>query len=324
LILVPEYFRPIREFAADYHASLDGRSAFAAIRAVRRKAEDELSVASSQPANSGEEVVCADASLTMRNVGYSYPDFPQALRDVSFSVQSPCKVGVIGASGSGKSTLLSILGGFEHPASGSIELNGCPVDSLRLPAWQKRATFIPQDPYLFHATLRENVTFYQPESTEEEVLRAIRLAGLEEVVAHLPEGLDTLVGQGGRALSGGQAHRVALARAFLDPSRSVLLFDEPTAHLDIETELELKERMLPLMEGRLVFFATHRLHWVENMDYILEMKAGRVVWQGPSEEWLAQRGACTRNDAAVDAPNGVACDASGFAVADASAAGGAR
>lgn len=102
------------------------------------------------------------------------------------------------------------------------------------------------------------------------------MVGLTSLVAELPEGLDTFVGEGGRSLSGGQSQRVALARAVLHRTCRVLVFDEPTAHLDIETEWELKQRMLPLMEGKLVFFATHRLHWLSEMDEILLLENGQV------------------------------------------------
>ena len=111
-------------------------------------------------------------------------------------------------------------------------------------------------------------------------MQAIKVVGLEDLLAELPDGLDTVIGSGRRVLSGGQAQRIALARAFLDKQRRVMIFDEPTAHLDIETELDLKKRMLPLMDHRLVFFATHRLHWMKEMDYILVMNHGRLVGQG--------------------------------------------
>lgn len=284
LIMTPEYFRPIREFAADYHASLDGRSALAAIRAVIE--ESGCEAAAARRADAG----CVPAlALDVRGVGFAYPDRPDALRDVHLRVQGPCKVGIVGASGSGKSTLMMLLGGFADPTCGSLALDGCEVPTLGVPAWQRRACFIPQDPYIFRATLRENVALYCPDATDEEVMRAVRLAGLDALAAELPEGINTEVGQGARGLSGGQAHRVALARAFLDGSRQVLLLDEPTAHLDIETEYELKQRLLPLMEGKLVFFATHRLHWMEQMDYVLELREGRVAWQGPFSAWLRQR-----------------------------------
>lgn len=292
LIMMPEYFRPIREFASDFHASLDGRSAFAAIRALLEAESVVPKVPTTSNVARAAQAVNSMGkapSLVLEGVCFSYPDFPNALSLVNLSVAGPCKVGIIGASGSGKSTLMDVLGGFEDPSCGRIILNGEPVATLRDSSWQQQAGFIPQDPYIFHASLRENVAFYRPDASDGEVSHAIELAGLGELVAELPEGLDTVIGQGARSLSGGQAHRVALARVFLDARRTVLLFDEPTAHLDIETELELKERMLPLMEGKLVFFATHRLHWMAQMDYVLELDGGRVAWQGPADEWRARR-----------------------------------
>lgn len=229
----------------------------------------------------------AGVTLSFEGVSFSYPSRENVLADVSFSVSSPCKVGVIGASGSGKSTLLSLIGGFADPTGGVVRAGGVAVPTLRNASWQRRATLIPQDPYIFHASLRDNVAFYCPDAPEERVRRAVELAGLTSLAASLPQGFDEPIGAGGRELSGGEKQRVALARAFLDASRDVLLFDEPTARLDIETEYELKERMLPAMEGRLVFFATHRLHWVADMDYVLVLDGGRVAWQGTPSEMAA-------------------------------------
>lgn len=315
LIMVPEYFRPIREFAADYHASLNGRSAFAAIRAVLEALESvtpsdeagegkpsdqqKLTGDSRQPADASQQTLQASLcaadccpKLEFCDVCFSYPDRDEALRNLSFTVKGPCKVGLIGASGSGKSTLMGLLAGFSRPSSGQILVNGVAVSSLTCEPWRRIASFIPQDPYIFNASLRDNIAFYKPSASDAEVARAASMAGLDELISQLDRGFDTQVGRGGeasRGLSGGQAHRVALARAFLCDERSVLLFDEPTAHLDIETELELKERMLPLMEGRLVFFATHRLHWIQQMDYVIELDRGGVAWQGSAQQWLDRR-----------------------------------
>lgn len=231
--------------------------------------------------------------LAMENVGFSYPDY-QALTGVSFQATGFQKIGIVGASGAGKSTLVNLLGGFARPAEGCVTVGDERVATLSQPDWQRQTIFIPQSPYLFHATLRENISFYRPEADEALVNEAVRVVGLEELVDELPAGLDTLIGEGARALSGGQAQRIALARALLDESRRILLFDEPTAHLDIETELELKERMVPLMQNRLVFFATHRLHWCAEMDLILVMEGGRIVQSGTLEELLSSDGAFRR------------------------------
>lgn len=286
LVIAPEYFRPIREFAADYHASLDGKNALASIQALV-DAPDE------PPAELPLPAWHADARLGLEGVGFSYPGF-KALEGVTLAAEGFQKVGIVGASGSGKSTLVSLLGGFASPDEGGIDVDGVRAQSLRQTTWQSQVAYIPQDPYLFHATLRENLVFYRPDATDDEVARAVEVVGLEGLVDELPRGLDTRIGEGARPLSGGQAQRIALARAFLDRSRRILLFDEPTAHLDIETEMELKERMLPLMEGRLVFFATHRLHWVDDMDVVVVMEGGRVTEQGAPEELRAGGGAFAR------------------------------
>jgi phosphoribosylglycinamide formyltransferase-1 len=126
----------------------------------------------------------------------------------------------------------------EVPDGGRIIVNGDEraIDALQHESWRNQVLYIPQDPYIFHATLRENIAFYTPEAEEARILQAVETVGLAGLVEELPDGLDTVIGAGGRGLSGGQAQRIALARAFLDTSRRILVFDEPSAHLDIETE----------------------------------------------------------------------------------------
>ncbi len=312
LVALPEYFRPIKEFASDYHASLDGKNALVSLLRLAgegeaaRAAEAEgasgapeaarAEAPASEPGErAGDPLAAApqparipawseNAELSLSHVSFAYEERAadgrlvrhEALRDATFSVRGFRAVGVVGPSGGGKSTLVSLLAGFAAPASGAIAVNGTPVQSLELPEWRRQVAYIPQSPYLFHATLRENLAFYRPDATDAEVAEAVRVVGLEGLVSELPEGLDTLVGEGARALSGGQAQRIALARAVLDPARVVWLLDEPTAHLDIETEMELKERMLPLMNGRLVILATHRLHWLDAMDQVIVLEDGRA------------------------------------------------
>lgn len=218
------------------------------------------------------------------------PQSPRSLDDASFEVQGMPTIGIIGTSGAGKSTLIDMLGGFLAPDAGEICLNGTPVGSLAGEAWRSQITYISQHPYLFSCSLLDNIRFYSPEASREKALQAVEAAGLAGLVRSLPGGLDEPIGEGGRQLSGGQAQRVALARAFLS-DRPIILLDEPTAHLDIETEYELKQTMLRLFRGKLVFLATHRLHWMPDMDRVLVMDQGRIVEEGTHSGLLGKGGA---------------------------------
>lgn len=309
LIMVPDYFAPLRAFASDFHASLDGKNALAAIVELVSSSTRSSAAQSPQKAPALDEELSwnADSVLELEDVRFSYDGGRAALDGIALRVRGCMRVGLVGLSGAGKSTLASLLAGFIAPDRGSIRVDGASVDSLCAQGWRHQVAFIPQAPYIFHATLAQNIAFYRPDAPREQIEGAARAMGLSNLVAALPQGLDTVVGEAGRPLSGGEAHRVALARAFLDPSRRVLVLDEPTAHLDIETERELKGSLLPLFADRLVVFATHRLHWVEQMDLVLVMDSGRIVRQGTpeelerSDEYLALAGAINGNDAGAPA-----------------------
>lgn len=341
LILVPEYFRPIREFAADFHANLEGKNSLHTISAMR---EATRYVPPAVEVPTWNET----STLFLHEVEKVY-DGVSALRPFSGELQGYARVGVIGASGSGKSTLLRLLAGLEDPtisprdgsttsaqdaaqgataaqgvaqgataaqgvaqgvAQGATapstapfvirnggdntradrksdtipdrEMESIALDSLRQASWQDQIAYIPQDPYIFHATVRDNLAFYNPEASDAQIMDALHTLGLTQLLDELPQGLDTLLGEGGRELSGGQAQRIALARVFLDSKRKILLFDEPTAHLDVETEYELKAPMLALMQGKLVVFATHRLHWLDAFDVVYELDDFRAVGGDPA------------------------------------------
>ncbi|HEO3796795.1 TPA: thiol reductant ABC exporter subunit CydD [Streptococcus agalactiae] len=282
LILSPEYFLPVRDFSSDYHATLDGKNAFQAIQKVLNKTGIK-----------GEQLVIDDWSkeshLDLENIAIAY-DQKRVVEDVTLRFRGHQKVALVGVSGSGKSSLINLLSGFLGPDKGSLKVDGREVVNLDQEDWHKQMIYIPQTPYVFEMSLRDNITFYTPNASDEEVIRAIHMVGLDSLLSELPDGLETRIGNGARPLSGGQAQRIALARAFLDQNRRIMVFDEPTAHLDIETELELKEKMLPLMSDRLVIFATHRLHWLNQMDVIVVMEKGRVVEVGSYQELLAKKG----------------------------------
>ena len=211
------------------------------------------------------------------------------LKNINLTITGFKKIGIIGLSGAGKSTLIDILAGFDQPTKGKISVNGVNLSHLTHRTWQEQINYIPQHPYIFSGTVKENVRFYAPQATDKQIEEAIRLAGLDKLVRDLPQGLAEIIGQGGRAISGGEEQRIALARALLDP-RPILILDEPTAHLDIETEHDLKERMLPLFEQKLVILATHRLHWMRNMDEIIVLDQGQIVERGTHDELLRRKG----------------------------------
>ena len=290
LTLAPDYFLPIRNFASDYHATLNGKNAWQAVNDVL-----------AMPTVTNQEVLTtghiqANTELRFEHVNATYPGASApTLKDLNFDIHGPQRVGIIGTSGSGKSTLLNVLGGFLSPDEpGHITLNGESLPHLTQTKWQQNCYYVPQKPYLFRETVAQNVAFYQPTASLDAIQRACEQAGLTDWLATLPDGLQTVIGEGARGVSGGQAQRIALARALLDDQRQVLLFDEPTAHLDIETEAALKQDMLPLMANRLVFFATHRLHWLNQMDWVLVLENGELKEQGTPAELSQRDGAYSR------------------------------
>lgn len=235
----------------------------------------------------------------MQDVAFAYPAHI-ALSDITCTFKGLQKIALVGASGSGKSTFTHLLAGITAPTSGTLQCStdatssphalpeaahrSVTLKSLAHPSWQQQVAYIPQNPYIFHASLRDNLTFYAPQTSQQDVEAVIQLMDLKELIDELPNGLDTTIGEGAHAISGGQAQRIAFARAFLHKSCRILIFDEPTAHLDIETELELKEHMLTLMENKLVFLATHRLHWLGDVDRIIFLRNGTIEAQGTLAE----------------------------------------
>ncbi|MGI8387011.1 thiol reductant ABC exporter subunit CydD [Robertmurraya sp. P23] len=284
LILAPEYFQPIREIGSDYHATLNGQEA-------GRKL---LEIANIPPFTVEQNLKISNWSnknrFELHSISVRYEQHGvESLSEVSLSVNGLQKIGIVGESGAGKSTLIDTIAGFVEVSAGKIQIDKQRCTHLHQQEWQKQVNYIPQHPYIFHDTLLNNIKFYSPQSTTAEVEWAVVQAGLSELVKELPNGLYEKIGEGGRSLSGGQSQRVALARAFLG-KRPVLLLDEPTAHLDVETEYELKEKMLSLFTNKLVFIATHRIHWMQEMDYVYFLKKGRVVEEGTHKELMEKKG----------------------------------
>ncbi|EJV61681.1 thiol reductant ABC exporter subunit CydD [Bacillus mycoides] len=281
LILAPEYFLPIKQVGANYHATLDGQLAMEQIEEILQK-QKEI-----EKKDSNVDIVWnSSSSLKLQDVKVNNDESEKAiLEGIDFTWQGKGAIGIIGESGAGKSTLIDVLAGFLPPSGGKMLVNGVEIDESIREDWQKNIAYIPQQPYIFPLSLKDNICFYETNTPDEEVERVINEVGLRSLVASLPHGMYERIGEGGRMLSGGQEQRVAMARALLS-EKPIILLDEPTAHLDIETEFEIKQSMLRLFEGKLVFLATHRLHWMKQMDHILILNKGEIKESGTYEELL--------------------------------------
>lgn len=248
LLLVPVFFQPLRAFAGAYHEQLAARGAAA-----------DLAPLLAAPAPEGLllEEVPPKVTVTFHEVRLSYdPSRPPALDGLSFRVLPGETLLLTGPSGSGKTSVLRLLMGFRRPDAGRIAINGHDITLLRPGELRRLSSYVGQRAHIFRGTIRENIRFARPEADDAEVEAAARAAQVLDFAAALPHGLDTAVGEGGFGLSGGQAQRVAVARAFLRDTPLVLL-DEPTSHLDPGTEAVVLDALRRLCVGRTAIVATH-------------------------------------------------------------------
>ena len=230
-------------------------------------------------------------SLEFRNVGFSYGDAP-VLDNISFTLARGQRLGLAGESGSGKSSLINLVFRFYDPTAGRIEIDGVPLETLRIADLRFHLALVSQDILLFNATVAENIGFGKIGSTREEIIAAAREAHAHDFISALPQGYDTPLGERGQRLSGGQRQRIAIARAFVR-NAPLLILDEATASLDSQSEAEVQKAIDHLAENRTVICVAHRLSTLRSMDRILVLDKGRIVEQGSFDQLLAQRGIFT-------------------------------
>jgi subfamily B ATP-binding cassette protein MsbA len=223
------------------------------------------------------------------HVSFTYDGIHDVLRDISFRADPGMVTALVGSSGSGKSTTIGLISAFYVPTKGKILLDGIDLSTVRLDSYRTRLGVVLQESFLFDGTIRENVSFSRPDASEDEILRACRIARVDEFAEAFADNYDTVVGERGVKLSGGQRQRISIARAILAEPR-ILILDEATSSLDSESEQMIQQGLSYLMKGRTTFVIAHRLSTIRRADQILVMEQGRVVERGTHEQLYAARG----------------------------------
>ncbi|GGQ51660.1 ABC transporter ATP-binding protein [Couchioplanes azureus] len=237
------------------------------------------------PGAGGVSLPAGPLSVRFRDVSYRYPGGPVVLSGVDLEIAARTKVAVVGETGSGKTTFAKLLTRLMDPAGGEVLLSGTPLTAVRFDSLRSRVVMVPQDGFLFDATVAENIRFARPALTDGELTAAFGELGLADWLAGLPRGLDTPVGERGEALSVGERQLVALVRAYVaDPD--LLVLDEATSAVDPATEVRLQHALDAVTRGRTTVAIAHRLSTAESADEVIVVDAGRVVQRGPHAELL--------------------------------------
>jgi ABC-type multidrug transport system fused ATPase/permease subunit len=228
-------------------------------------------------------------TVEFENVTFSYDGTHDVLRDISFRSDPGTVTALVGSSGSGKSTTIGLVSAFYVPSKGKVLVDGVDLSTVRLDSFRTRLGVVLQESFLFDGTIRQNVAFSRPESSEEDIMRACRIARVDEFAESFADKYDTIVGERGVKLSGGQRQRISIARAILAEPR-ILILDEATSSLDSESEQMIQQGLAYLMQGRTTFVIAHRLSTIRRADQIMVMEQGQIVERGTHAQLYAARG----------------------------------
>jgi ABC-type transport system involved in cytochrome bd biosynthesis fused ATPase/permease subunit len=286
LLLAPEFYLPLRLLGTRFHAGMQG------VAAAQRIFEVLETPATEQSVRSCGHPVASPTRLDIHFTGvhYAYEEGQRpALNGLSFELQQGESLALVGPSGAGKSTVAYLILRFIEPDRGAITVGGQPLQTLSPAAWREQVAWVPQNPYLFHGTVAENIRLARPSASPDQMERAARQASANEFIEALPKGYDTVIGERGARLSGGEAQRIALARAFLKDA-SLLILDEATANLDPEIEALVQESMARLLPGRTALIIAHRLSTVYRADRIVVLDRGRLAQEGSHTDLMQQSG----------------------------------
>ncbi|MCW1934938.1 ABC transporter ATP-binding protein [Pararhodobacter zhoushanensis] len=284
LLLVGVFFRPLEKIAAVIETYPRGIAGFQRFQALLAEQPDIADGPDARPAPAFA------GRIEFDDVAFTYDGAQGVLNGVSLVVEPGQTVALVGPSGAGKTTLMALLPRFYEPTGGDVRIDGIPVRQMTLESLRNQIGLVSQDVFLFGGTLRENIAYGRLDASEEEILSAVENAQLQDLVARMPEGLETRVGQRGVMLSGGQKQRVAIARVFLR-NPPILLLDEATSALDRGTERKVQAALETLSQGRTTLVIAHRLQTIRHADLIVVLNEGRIVESGRHDQLVNRRSA---------------------------------
>ncbi|HUW52868.1 MAG TPA: thiol reductant ABC exporter subunit CydD [Rhodanobacter sp.] len=289
LLLAPELFLPLRALGTQRHRRMEAAAAAEDLIALLATPVEAATAAGSSP----RAFAAAQIGIAFEQVGFGYTPDREVLHDLDLCVDADTELTLVGASGSGKSTLFNLLMGFAMPQRGRILVNGEDITALDIASWRRHIAWLSQRAHVFHGTLRDNLLIAAPGAGDAQLERAVQAAALVPVIARLPLGLDTPLGEHGQGLSGGERQRLALARAWLRDA-PLLLLDEPTQHLDGATAAVIDTVLAKLAIGRTVIRIAHRLDTIATEARVAVMTEGRIVEVGRAGDLRATHGAFAR------------------------------
>lgn len=304
LLLAPEFYLPLRLLGTRFHAGMAGVEAAQRIFTLLETSPRQVQNSGpSNPWQTGEIPTRntsdshIDATLSINHpptiqfseVCFSYPNHPGTLDSVSFLLSAGQKTALVGPSGAGKSTLANLVLKFIEPDLGDIYINNFLLRDLDPAAWRQRVAWVSQQPYLFHASIADNIRLAKPSADMGQVIQAARLAHADEFIDRLPQGYETTISEKGANLSAGQAQRIALARAFLKDAPLIIL-DEATANLDPETESLIQDSVSHLLRNRTALIIAHRLNTTIQADQILVLDQGKIIQRGNHQNLVSKAG----------------------------------
>lgn len=287
-----QFVRPLNEIANIFNTL---QSAVAGAERVFELLDAEEEIADKEGAKELKEV---RGEVEFKDIYFGYDDKNQVLKDINFKVRPGTSVAIVGATGSGKTTIVNLLSRFYEISKGSITIDGVDIRDYTRESLRKVFGIVLQDTYLFSGTIKDNIKYGKPDATEEEIIRASKIANAHSFIARLPKGYDTEILEGGSSLSAGQKQLLAIARAVLSDT-PILILDEATSNVDTRTELKIQQAMLNLMKGRTSFIIAHRLSTIKDSDMIMVIDDGRIIECGSHEELIREQGTyynlCTIN-----------------------------